>query len=53
MTLGGKFITLNAFAIKVERWGFPGGTVHGTWVRALLREDPTCRRATKPMRHNY
>ena len=24
-----------------------------TWVRALVREDPTCRRATKPVRHNY
>ena len=27
--------------------------MQGTWVRALVREDPTCRRATKPMRHNY
>ena len=25
----------------------------GTRVRALVREDPTCRRATKPVRHNY
>ena len=25
----------------------------GTRVRALVREDPTCRGATKPMRHNY
>ena len=24
-----------------------------TWVRALVWEDPTCRRATKPLRHNY
>ena len=24
-----------------------------TWVRALVWEDPTCRRANKPMRHNY
>ena len=24
-----------------------------TWVRALVWEDPTCRRATKPVRHNY
>ena len=24
----------------------------GTRVRALVREDPTCRRATKPVRHN-
>ena len=25
----------------------------GTWVRALVREDPTCRGATKPVCHNY
>ena len=24
-----------------------------TRVRALVREDPTCREATKPLRHNY
>ena len=27
--------------------------MQGTGVQALVREDPTCRRATKPMRHNY
>ena len=27
--------------------------IQGTRVRALVREDPTCRRATKPVRHNY
>ena len=27
--------------------------VQGTRLRALAREDPTCRGATKPMRHNY
>ena len=27
--------------------------MHGTRVRALIREDPTCRGATKPLRHNY
>ena len=25
----------------------------GTQVRALVWEDPTCRTATKPLRHNY
>ena len=25
----------------------------GTWVRALIREDPTCCRATKLVHHNY
>ena len=27
--------------------------MQGTWVRALAQEDPTCRRATKPICHNY
>ena len=27
--------------------------MQGTLVRALVREDPTRRRATKPVRHNY
>ena len=27
--------------------------VQGTWVRALVREDPTGHGATKPAHHNY
>ena len=27
--------------------------MQGTWVRALVREDPTCCGATKPVHHNY
>ena len=27
--------------------------MQGTRVQALVREDPTCRGATKPVRHNY
>ena len=27
--------------------------VQGTWVRALVLEDPTCRGTTKHMCHNY
>ena len=27
--------------------------MQGTQVRALVREDPTCRGATKPISHNY
>ena len=27
--------------------------MQGTWVRALVREDPMCRGATKPVHHNY
>ena len=27
--------------------------MQGTWVRALVQEDPTCHGATKPLHHNY
>ena len=27
--------------------------MQGTRVRALVREDPACLRATKPVHHNY
>ena len=27
--------------------------MQGTWVRALVQENPTCHGATKPMWHNY
>ncbi|KAJ8786651.1 hypothetical protein J1605_006140 [Eschrichtius robustus] len=27
--------------------------MQGTWVRALVWEDPTCRGATRPVSHNY
>ena len=27
--------------------------MQGTWVQALVREEPTCCGATKPVRHNY
>ena len=27
--------------------------MQGTWVRSLVQRDPTCRRATKPVHHNY
>ena len=27
--------------------------MQGTWVRALVWEDPTCRGAARPLSHNY
>ena len=27
--------------------------IQGTWVRVLVREDPTCRGAVEPVSHNY
>ena len=48
------------FSLRVNVLGFPGGAVvknlpanAGTRVQALLWKDPTCRGATKPVRHNY
>ena len=45
---------------RITTWDFPGGTVvknppanAGDTVRSLVREDLTCRGATKPVRHNY
>ena len=37
----------------VAQWLRISLPVRGTRVRALVREDPTCRRTTKPVRHNY
>ena len=64
--VAGRFLTTAPpgkppfFILKMEVGDFPGGAVvknrlptHGTQVRALVQEDPTCRGATKPMRHSY
>ena len=40
-------------ASLVAQWLRNHLPMQGTWVRTLVREDPTCHRATKPMRHNY
>ena len=40
-------------ASLMARWLRIHLLMQGTRVRALVREDPTCRGATKPMRHNY
>ena len=37
----------------VARWLRIRLPVQGARVRALVREDPTCREATKPVCHNY
>ena len=48
---------------KIEKWHCRASmaaqwlrihlSVQGTQVQALVREDPTCRRATKPVCHKY
>ena len=40
-------------ASLVAQWLRTRLPMKGTWVRALAWEDPTCRGATKPVRHNY
>ena len=37
----------------VAQWLRISLPMQGTWVRSLVQEDPTCRGATKPVRHNY
>ena len=43
----------NARASLVAQWLRILLPMQETWVRALVREDPTCRGATKLMRHNF
>ena len=46
---GSKYVR----ASLVAQWLRIHLPMQATWVRALVREDPTCRGATKPMHHNY
>ena len=55
-----SFIYRRIFFIKVLLRGFPGGTVvknlhtnAGDTGSSPVWEDPTCRRATKPVHRNY
>ena len=43
----------NFRASLVAQWLRIRLPMQGTRVRALVQEDPTCRGATKPVRHNY
>ena len=49
-----KVLNINIFrASLVAQWLWTCLPMQGTWLRALVWEDPTCRWATKPVRHNY
>ena len=37
----------------VAQWLRIHRPMQGTWVQALVQEDPTCHGSTRPMRHNY
>ena len=43
----------NLRASLVAQWLRIRLPMQGTRVRALVRENPTCHGATKPVRHNY
>ena len=45
--------SLMSGASPVAQWLRIHLPMQGTWVRALVWEDPTCHGATKPMHHNY
>ena len=50
---GGR-LNLSMFGTSlVAQWLGVHLPVQWTRVRALVREDPTCRGATKPVHHNY
>ena len=56
---GGKKATLNSIkfnytlgASLVVQWLRIHLPMQGTWIRALVQEDPTCCGATKPMCQN-
>ena len=38
---------------QVAQWLRICQPMQGTWVRALVQEDPTCHGTTKPVCHNY
>ena len=47
------FLKTRSGASLVAQWFRVRLPMQGTWVRALVWEDPTCRRATGPVSHNY
>ena len=63
--VGGKYLTSEYIKTTLENIMNHSGTslvaqwlrihlpMQGTWVRALVWEDPTCHGAIKPVRHNY
>ena len=46
-------LKIGPWASLVAQWLRLHLPMQGTRVRALVQEDPTCRGATKPVRHNY
>ena len=53
MLLRMTVVKINLGASLVAQWLRIRLPMQGTWVQALVREDPTCRGATKPVHHKY
>ena len=53
MVYAGYHYKIRGRASLVAQWLRICLPMQGTRVRALVREDPTCRGATKPLHHNY
>ena len=53
LPLVSSFRTVHSGASLAAQWLRIHLPMQGARVRALVREDPTCHRATKPVRHNY
>ena len=52
-TLSGKHFKMAFWTSLVVQWLRIHLPVHGTWIGSLVRDDPPCRRAAKPMHCNY
>ena len=52
-TVGGGSKKILLWASLVAQWLRVRLPMQGTWVRALVWEDPTCHGATRPVSHNY
>ena len=48
-----EFLKVKEGASLVAQWLRIHMPMQGTWVRALVQEDPTCCGAAKPVRHNH
>ena len=48
-----SYVKGGGWASLVVQWLRICLPMQGTWVRALVWEDPTCRGATGPVSHNY
>ena len=47
------FVTILEIKVLIQKKKKICLPMQRTQVRALVREDPTCHRSTKPMGHNY